>query len=106
MADSKTICQQLSKHVAQWWPDRDQVELEWELGPIRERLPLFRVRRISPIGPGQGYIYLSIGAFEGEALFMSSSFWHLESRIGMRKRLPWLLISTRSLSAHCIRVSW
>ncbi|MFI6784158.1 suppressor of fused domain protein [Micromonospora sp. NPDC050276] len=61
---SDQVHRQLLEHIGGSWPDREQVDLEWEMGPIKERLPSFQVRRLSPPGPGFGYVYLSVGAFE------------------------------------------
>lgn len=62
--DSGIICQEIVSHIEGSWPDREQDDFTWELGPIKDRLPNFRVRRVSPIIPAQGYIYFSVGAFE------------------------------------------
>ncbi|ACY96333.1 MULTISPECIES: suppressor of fused domain protein [Thermomonospora] len=51
-------------HLRNFWPDRPFEEFSWNLGPIRDVLPNFRVRRISPIAVNQPWIYVSVGAFE------------------------------------------
>ncbi|MFC7584392.1 suppressor of fused domain protein [Nonomuraea antimicrobica] len=44
-----------------------QDDLLWEVGPIKERLPDFQIRRVHPLGPGHGYMYFSVGAFASSA---------------------------------------
>lgn len=49
-------------HVEGFWPDRPQEEFTWELGPIEERVPGFRVRRVAPVVSSEPWVYLTIGA--------------------------------------------
>ncbi|MER5294881.1 suppressor of fused domain protein [Streptomyces pharetrae] len=53
----------LRRHLETSWPDRHHDEFRWTLGPIEEALPGFAVHRVSPLGPGDSYLYLSTGAF-------------------------------------------
>lgn len=55
----------LRVHIAQQWPDRPHEEFTWRLGPMYERYPEFRVRRIAPTGPDDGWAYVTIGAWVG-----------------------------------------
>ncbi|MEO3781465.1 suppressor of fused domain protein [Micromonospora sp. B11E3] len=61
------IYQKLCRHLDESWPDRSHHDFKWTLGPVTERLPRFSVRRVDPLGPGDGYLYLSVGAFESGA---------------------------------------
>jgi hypothetical protein len=50
------------RHLEGFWPDRLHEELAWTLGPIEERVPRFRVRRIAPAVRVDPWIYVSVGA--------------------------------------------
>ncbi|MFJ8113921.1 suppressor of fused domain protein [Streptomyces sp. NPDC096132] len=63
MGHSEVVHEALRRHLDTSWPDRDHDEFRWTLGPIEEALPGFVVHRVSPLGPGDSYIYLSTGAF-------------------------------------------
>lgn len=52
------------RHVEGFWPDHPQEEFVWTLGPIEQRLPGFRVRRIAPVKPTDPWVYITIGACE------------------------------------------
>lgn len=62
--DSAVVRDEILGHLSKSWPDREYVDLDWDHGPIKERLPLFKVRRLAPLGPGQSWIYFSVGAFD------------------------------------------
>lgn len=53
----------LRSHLSESWPDREQEDFRWTRGPIGQVIPRFTVRRVSALGPGSSYIYLSVGAF-------------------------------------------
>lgn len=50
------------KHIEGFWPDRPQEEFSWEWGPIEERVPGFRVRRVAPVKASDPWVYLTVGA--------------------------------------------
>lgn len=52
----------LIEHFAQTWPSRPMEVFSWELGPINETLPGFRVLRIEPL-EDESWVYASLGAF-------------------------------------------
>ncbi|UFS98498.1 suppressor of fused domain protein [Nocardia huaxiensis] len=54
----------LDLHLRRFWPDREFEDFQWAAGPIGQVLPRFRVRRLAPSNPDQGWTYVSIGAFE------------------------------------------
>jgi hypothetical protein len=51
-------------HLTNVWVDREIADFCWTDGPIGEVLPQFRVRRIAPASESDGWVYVSIGAFE------------------------------------------
>lgn len=51
-------------HLRRFWPDHAVEDFQWTIGPIKDVLPRFHVRRLAPSRPGEGWIYVSIGAFE------------------------------------------
>jgi hypothetical protein len=51
-------------HLRRFWPSHPVEDFTWDLGPIGEVLPRFRVRRVSPLGASDAWLYVSIGAFE------------------------------------------
>jgi hypothetical protein len=51
-------------HVSRFWQGRKQEEFVWTLGPIGQRMPQFRVRRVAPKIRSDPWIYLTIGAWE------------------------------------------
>lgn len=53
----------LRRHLSESWPDREHEDFRWTLGPISQVISGFMVRRVSALGPGSSYIYLSVGAF-------------------------------------------
>jgi len=55
------------EHLEGFWPDRPQEEFTWALGPIEERIPGFRVRRVAPVAPSQPWVYSTIGASSVDA---------------------------------------
>ncbi|MER5218454.1 suppressor of fused domain protein [Streptomyces sp. NPDC002838] len=63
MGYSEAVHKELRQHLTASWPDRLHEEFRWVIGPIGDVLPSFTVQRISPLGPGDSYIYLSAGAF-------------------------------------------
>jgi len=52
----------LDAHVAGFWPDRHLEPLNWDKGPIEERVPGFHVLRVDPARPLDAWVYVSIGA--------------------------------------------
>ena len=56
-----------SAHLDAFWPDRAADDFTWELGPLKERLPEFRVRCVSPQEQDDGWVYASLGAWEATA---------------------------------------
>jgi hypothetical protein len=50
------------EHLERFWPDRAQEDFAWALGPVEERIPGFRVRRIAPASPGEPWVYVTVGA--------------------------------------------
>jgi len=50
------------RHLEGFWPDHPQEEFSWTLGPVEERLPGFRVRRIAPVKPMDPWVYVTVGA--------------------------------------------
>ena len=53
-----------SAHLDGFWPDRAAEDFTWEQGPIVDRVPGFRVRRVSPREQDDGWVYASLGAWE------------------------------------------
>jgi Suppressor of fused protein (SUFU) len=51
------------RHYQNSWPDRDHEEFEWTAGPIGNRLPTFRVRRIAPGKRSDPWVYATVGAW-------------------------------------------
>ncbi|MGJ5890787.1 suppressor of fused domain protein [Streptomyces niveiscabiei] len=64
----------LRRHLENSWPDRHHEEFRWMLGPIEQVLPSFAVHRVSPLGSGDSYMYLSVGAFGVDGETMSEFF--------------------------------
>ena len=56
------LTEAVRKHFATYWRGHEQEDFVWTLGPIAERLPGFRVRRIAPSGPEDPWIYATLGA--------------------------------------------
>jgi hypothetical protein len=54
----------IRRHISEFWPDSPQQEFSRTLGPIAERLPRFRVRRVQPMQPTDPWVYLTVGAWE------------------------------------------
>lgn len=50
------------RHLMDFWPDRPHEEFEWTTGPVEERLPGFRVRRIAPVERADPWVYVTVGA--------------------------------------------
>ena len=75
------------EHVEGFWPDRPQEEFTWNLGPIEEWIPGFRVRRVAPRLSSEPWVYLTVGAssvgegdrFEFLLLAPSDSPRHVET---------------------------
>ena len=53
----------VERHYGAWFPNQRFDEFTWDLGPVGERLPGFRVRRITPSNRSEPWVYLSVGAF-------------------------------------------
>lgn len=51
-------------HLAQAWPGHEIEAFIWDLGPIRRRVPDFRVCRISPVDASEPWVYVSSGAWQ------------------------------------------
>jgi hypothetical protein len=51
-------------HLDAFFAGREHEEFWWNLGPIRETLPRFRVRRIDPASRQDTWIYATVGAWE------------------------------------------
>jgi hypothetical protein len=54
-------------HIDGFWPGRPSKDFEWTLGPIGERLPSFRVRRVAPVRKEEPWVYATIGVWEATA---------------------------------------
>lgn len=63
MAES-SVDDLVRRHVADFFPGRDHEEFRWTAGPIGERLPGFRVRRIAPAQRTDPWVYTTIGAWQ------------------------------------------
>jgi hypothetical protein len=50
-------------HLERFWSGRRQEEFVWELGPAQDALPEMRVRRVSPAGASDPWIYVTVGAW-------------------------------------------
>lgn len=61
---SKAVRDALLSHVRSSWPDRRHDDFRWVRGPVEDVLQYFSVRRIAPLSTGDGYLYLSVGAFD------------------------------------------
>lgn len=57
-----SVINAIREHVERFWPDQSHEEFSWELGPIEDQVPGFRVRRVAPLGPSEPWVYLTIGA--------------------------------------------
>ncbi|HVF50385.1 MAG TPA: suppressor of fused domain protein [Pyrinomonadaceae bacterium] len=67
VTETENIEEGLREHLARTWPSNDKEEFVWTLGPIRQRLPAFRVMRIAPqSGVREPWVYVSLGAWEAE----------------------------------------
>jgi hypothetical protein len=64
MTVGEEVRDSVRRHLAGYWPDRPQEEFAWTLGPIEERLPGFRVRRVAPVKPTDPWVYVTVGASE------------------------------------------
>lgn len=62
MVGSEEVRDAVRRHLEGFWPDNPQEEFCWTLGPIEERLPGFRVRRIAPLKPTDPWVYVTVGA--------------------------------------------
>lgn len=58
--DSSCCCE-VHRHIKSVWEGRDIEYFSWELGPIKEVLPEFRVARIQPQNKSQSWVYVSEG---------------------------------------------
>ncbi|MFD4698205.1 suppressor of fused domain protein [Streptomyces niveus] len=63
MSHSEVLHEALRRHLTASWPDRHHDEFRWTLGPIGKVIPDFAVDRVSPLGAGDSYMYLSTGVF-------------------------------------------
>lgn len=61
-ADAEEVRDVVRRHLEGFWPDHPQEEFSWALGPIEDRLPGFRVRRIAPVEPTDPWVYTTVGA--------------------------------------------
>lgn len=64
MVGGEDVRDAVRHHLEGFWPDHPQEEFVWTLGPIGERLPEFRVRRIAPVKPTDPWVYVTVGASE------------------------------------------
>lgn len=64
MDDRHVVNDAEREHIASFWPRRKQEEFVWTLGPISERLPNFRVRRVAPKDRSDPWVYVTVGAWE------------------------------------------
>jgi hypothetical protein len=62
MIDAEEVRDAVRRHLERVWPDHPQEEFSWTLGPIEERLPGFRVRRVTPVMPTDPWVYVTVGA--------------------------------------------
>jgi len=62
--DDNDVAEGIRRHISAFWPGSPQEEFRWTLGPIGDRLPRFRVRRVAPADPADPWVYLSVGAWE------------------------------------------
>ncbi len=78
MADAEEVRDAVRRHLEGFWPDHPQEEFSWTFGPVEERLPGFRVRRIAPVKPTDPWVYVTVGASGAsrhvETLAMVTSF--------------------------------
>jgi hypothetical protein len=63
-AEAEAVYSAERAHLDRWWPDNGSQDFVWTIGPIGERLPRFRVRRIAPREPVDPWIYVTMGAWE------------------------------------------
>lgn len=64
MTSDDDLAAGIRRHISDFWPDSPQQEFTWTLGPIADRLPRFRVRRVAPARPSDPWVYLTVGASE------------------------------------------
>jgi hypothetical protein len=109
----------LRKHYKRFFRSHDQAEFSWDKGPLRSKMPDFRVMRFTPGPQTTLWTYLTIGAWEVdhcpthrheffviarephdshvETLAMMA-YYHLKNRLGLGHTLPngrpWLPGST------------
>lgn len=62
MADADEVREAVRRHVEAFWPGHPQEEFVWTLGPIEDRLPGFRVRRVAPVKRPDPWVYVTVGA--------------------------------------------
>lgn len=62
--DVTQVYRALFSHIDRHWPTEEKSDFIWDLGPIKETLPRFRVRRIAPGSIGEPWTYVSMGAWE------------------------------------------
>lgn len=67
MTEPHDITNHETRHLEEFWPDRQFDDFEWTVGPIKSRLPRFRVRRIEPSARSDPWVYVTLGAWEGRA---------------------------------------
>ncbi len=92
--DSSCCCE-VHRHIKSVWEGRDIEHFSWELGPIKEVLPEFRVARVQPQNKSQFWVYVSEG--------MSSVFKPNTGRFEVFILSPWeeaLHVELLAMIAH------
>src|SRR5262249_42504887 len=51
-------------HLATFWPEHVAEEFVWNVEPIKEVLPRFRVIRLAPSGNAKYWVYVTCGCWE------------------------------------------
>lgn len=67
MTSDDEVFSTIRAHLNQFWPDRPHEEFVWTKGPINQKFPHFRVRRIKPVKEPDAWIYATVGAWEATA---------------------------------------
>jgi hypothetical protein len=70
----------LAGHLTAFWPDRAVERFVWTAGPLRQRLPRWRVWRFAPQTPADSWIYVTVGAWEARAVEPALEFFFLSRR--------------------------
>lgn len=62
MVGAEDLRDAVRRHLDGFWPEHPQEEFAWTIGPVEERLPGFRVRRIAPVKSTDPWVYVTVGA--------------------------------------------